>query len=117
MKETVVLGNIITMDERRPTATAALVKDGVFAGYRAIGQANLSQAGLTTDYAKYRDIIKEFIEKNPQREIYLAAGWIQNDEKVTREYLDEICPDKPLIMNSGDAHGRQSHEETEEAYR
>ena len=30
MKQTLVLGNIITMDEKRPTAKAALVKDGVF---------------------------------------------------------------------------------------
>ena len=144
MKQTIILGNIITMDEKRPAARAALIKDGVFAyigdakeakqlagpdakvldygenyiypgfmdghahgvfaGYRAIGQANLAQAGLTTDYAKYREIIKEFIAKNPQREIYLAAGWVQNDEKVTKAYLDEICPDKPLIMNTGDAH-------------
>ena len=144
MKQTIVLGNIITMDEKKPTAKAALVKDGVFAfigsaeeakklagadakvldygenyiypgfidghahgvfaGYRAIGQANLAQAGLTTDYAKYREIIKEFIAKNPQRNIYLAAGWVQNEEHVTKAYLDEICPDKPLIMNTGDAH-------------
>ena len=143
MKQTVILGNIITMDEKKPTAKAALVKDGVFAyvggaeeakklagadaevldygenfiypgfieahahgcfaGYRAIGQANLSSL-LKTDYAKYREIIKEFIAKNPQRKIYLAAGWIQNEERVTKAYLDEICPDKPLIMNTGDAH-------------
>ena len=143
MKKSVILGNIITMDERRPTAKAALVRDGVFAyigdaaeakklagadaqildygenfiypgfldghahgcfaGYRAIGQANLAQAGLT-DYARYRKIIKDFIAKNPQREIYLAAGWIQNSEPVTKAYLDEICADKPLIMNTGDAH-------------
>ena len=96
MKQTLILGNIITMDEKRPAARAALIKDGVFAyigdaetakrlagpdakvldygenfvypgfmdghahgvfaGYRAIGQANLAQAGLTTDYAKYREI-------------------------------------------------------------
>ena len=31
MKKTVVLGNIITVDEKRPFAKAALVKDGVFA--------------------------------------------------------------------------------------
>jgi predicted amidohydrolase YtcJ len=31
MKQTVILGNIITMDEKRPFAKAALVKDGVFA--------------------------------------------------------------------------------------
>ncbi|MBQ9004510.1 MAG: amidohydrolase [Eggerthellaceae bacterium] len=144
MKQTLILGNIITMDEKRPTAQAALVKDGVFAfiggaeeakelagadvrvldygdnfiypgfleshshgylaGDRAIGQADLTKAGLTTDYAKYREIIKEFIAKNPQREVYMAAGWIENDEYVTKAYLDEICPDKPLIMNTGGGH-------------
>jgi hypothetical protein len=144
MRQTVILGNIITMDEKRPFAKAALVKDdvfayigsaeeakklagadaqvldygdnfiypgfieahvhGCFAGYRGIGQANLAQVGLTADYAKYREIIKAFIAKNPQRKIYLAAGWIPNEEYVTKAYLDEICPDKPLIMNTGDAH-------------
>ena len=144
MKKSVILGNIITMDARKPTAKAAFVRDGVFAyigdadeakklagddaqimdygenfiypgfidghahgcfaGYRAVGQANLAKAGLKTDYDKYREIIKEFIAKNPQRKIYLAAGWIKDEREVTKEYLDEICPDKPLIMNTGDAH-------------
>ena len=31
MQQTLILGNIITMDEKRPAAKAALVKDGVFA--------------------------------------------------------------------------------------
>ena len=31
MKQTIILGNIITMDEKRPLAKAALVKNGVFA--------------------------------------------------------------------------------------
>ena len=31
MKQTLILGNIITMDEKKPFAKAALVKDGVFA--------------------------------------------------------------------------------------
>ena len=143
MKQTLILGNIITVDPKRPFAKAALVKDGLFAfigsaeeakklaapdaqvldygenfiypgfleshchsylaGDRAIGQANLAQVGLT-DYPKYREIIKEFIEKNPQREFYLAAGWVENDEYVTKAYLDEICPDKPLLMQTGGGH-------------
>ena len=143
MKQTIVLGNIITMDEKKPTAKAALVKDGVFAfiggadevrklagvdaqildygenfiypgfleahchgymaGDRAIGQANLSQI-VGTDYAKYREIIKEYMEKNPEREIYVAAGWNENDEYVTKAYLDEICQDKRLIMITGGGH-------------
>ncbi len=143
MNQTVILGNIITLDEKRPFAKAALVKDGVFAyigeaedvkriadsdakildygenfiypgfieshahgvfaGYRAIGQADLSVVP-TTDYAKYSEIIKDFIKKNPQREIYMVAGWIQNEEPINKSYLDEICSDKPVIMNSADAH-------------
>ena len=143
MEQTLIFGNIITMDEKRPFAKAALVKDGVFAyigsaeeakrlaaadaevldygenfiypgfleshchgyfaGDRAVGQANLMQVGLT-DYEKYREIIKEFIAKNPQRKFYVAAGWAENEEYVTKAYLDDICSDKPLLMQTGGGH-------------
>ena len=143
MKQTLILGNIITVDPRRPFAKAAVSRDGLFsyigdaetakklagadakvldygenyiypgfieghahgcfAGYRAIGQANLAVAPAA-DYAKYREIIKEFIARNPQREIYMAAGWIQDERPIDKSFLDEICPDKPIIMNSADAH-------------
>ncbi len=143
MKQTIILGNIVTMDEKRPIAKAALVKNGVFAyigdadetkkladanaqvldygdnfiypgfleshshgylaGDRAIGQADLTKI-LSTDYAKYREIIKEFIAKNPQRDFYLASGWVENDEYVSKAYLDEICSDKPLFMQTGGGH-------------
>ena len=143
MEQTLILGNIITMDEKRPFAKAALVKDGIFAyigsaeeakrlaaadaevldygenfiypgfleshchgyfaGDRAVGQANLMQVGLT-DYVKYREIIKEFIAKNPQRKFYVAAGWAENEEYVTKAYLDDICSDKPLLMQTGGGH-------------
>ena len=143
MKHTLIFGNIITMDEKRPFAKAALVKNGVFAyigsaeeakrlaaadaevldygenfiypgfleshchgyfaGDRAVGQANLMQVGLT-DYVKYREIIKEFIANNPQRKFYVAAGWAENEEYVTKAYLDEICSDKPLLMQTGGGH-------------
>ena len=144
MKQSIILGNIITMDEKRPFAKAALVKDGIFAyigsaeeakkiasadaqvldygenyiypgfmeshchgsfaGERAIGQANLMEGGMTTDYARYRNIIKAFIEKNPQRDFYVAAGWVENEEYVDKSYLDEICSDKPLFMQTGGGH-------------
>ena len=143
-KETLIIGNIITVDDKKPTAEAVLVRDGVFAfigdaekakelagedarvldygdnyiypgfleahthgylaGDRAIGQADLKRAGFSTDYEKYREIMKEYIEEYPDREIYLAAGWTEDEQKVTKAYLDEICPDKPLIMNTGDGH-------------
>ena len=143
MKQTVILGNIITVDEKRPFAKAAVVKNRVFsyigsaeeakklagddakvldygenyiypgfleshchghlAGYRAIGQADLMAAGFT-NYPKYREIIKEFIAKNPNRPIYVASGWVENDEYVNKAYLDEICSDKPLLMQTASGH-------------
>lgn len=144
MKQTLILGNIITMDEKRPFAKAALVKNGLFAyigsaeeakrlagedaqvldygknyiypgfleshchghlaGDRFIGQANLMEGGALTDYNRYREIIKKFIAKNPQRQFYLAAGWVENEEHVTKAYLDEICDNKPLFLHTGGGH-------------
>ena len=142
MRQTLILGNIITMDDKRPFARAAVVKNGVFAyignaaeakrlaadaevldygenfiypgfleshchghfaGDRFIGQANLTQVGLT-DYDKYREIIKEFIAQNPDRLFYLAAGWVESEEYVSKAYLDDIYSEKPLIMQTGGGH-------------
>ncbi len=144
MQQTIILGNIITVDEKRPFAKAALVKDGVFAyigneeearrlackeakvldygenfiypgfmeshchghlaGYRFIGQANLAQIGLKPDFAKYREILKDFIAKNQHRDFYVAAGWVEDEQPVTKAYLDEICSDKPLLMQTASGH-------------
>lgn len=76
---------------------------GLFAGYRAIGQANLTKAA-PADYKKYAEIIKEFIEKHPNDDHYFAAGWIEDTTPIDYKYLDEICPDKPLIMNTAGGH-------------
>ena len=144
MKQTLILGNIITMDDKRPFAKAALVKNGVFAfigsveeakrlagkdaqvldygenyiypgfleshchghlaGYRAIGQADLGQVGLKPDYDKYRVILKDFMVRNPQRDFYVAGGWVEDDQPVTKAFLDEICPDKPMLMQTAGGH-------------
>ena len=143
MEKTLVLGNIITVDERRPFAEAAVVKNGVFsyvgtaeeakkiagpdarvldyganfiypgfleshchpyfAGDRIVGQAHLAEVGLA-DYAKYREIIKDFIARNPERSYYVASGWNETEEYVSKAYLDEICSDKILIMQTGGGH-------------
>ena len=143
MNQTLVLGNIITMDEKRPYAKAAVVRDGVFtfigeaeeakklagadanvldygdnfiypgfleahshgyfAGYREVGQANFSHI-LETDYGRYREILEDFIKKHPEKDVYLAAGWIENEIYVDRTDLDEVCPEKPVVMQSGGGH-------------
>ena len=76
----------------------------MFAGYRAIGQANVSQI-IPADPEKYRTVIKEFIDKHPEKEIYLATGWTEDQNPaINSAYLDSICPDKPLILNTGAGH-------------
>ena len=76
---------------------------GMLAGFRAIGQADLSQV-FTTDFDKYREIIKQFIEDNPDKEFYLAAGWLEDTTPIDHKYLDDICSDKPLMMNTAGGH-------------
>ena len=46
MKQSIILGNIITMDDKRPFAKAALVKNGVFA---YIGSAEEVKELASTD--------------------------------------------------------------------
>lgn len=76
----------------------------MFAGYRAIGQANVTQV-VPADAEKYKSIIKEFIDKHPEKEIYLATGWVEDkNPAINSALLDEICPDKPLVLNTGSGH-------------
>lgn len=77
---------------------------GLFAGYRALGQANVSDIRPSNE-EKYREVIKAFVEKYPQKEMYMAAGWIEDGAtNLTAEFLDGICPDKPLFLNSAGGH-------------
>ena len=80
---------------------------GMFAGYRAIGQANVSKVNPPTK-DEYRRIIKEYINTNPNRDAYLVAGWLDGledeDNKMDRAFLDELCPNKPLMLNSSGSH-------------
>lgn len=76
---------------------------GMLAGYRAIGQADLSCV-YVTDYDKYAKIMKDFIAAHPEKQVYLAAGWMEDGSDIDHTYLDNICPDKPLVMNTGGGH-------------
>lgn len=76
----------------------------MFAGYRDIGQANVNQI-VPADPEKYKSVIKEFIDKYPEKEIYLTTGWIEDkNPAINSAFLDEICPDKPLVLNTGSGH-------------
>ncbi len=76
----------------------------LFAGNRAIGQASVNTV-VPADAEKYKEIIREFIAKHPEKELYVASGWAEdNNPAICSALLDEICPDKPLILNTGGGH-------------
>lgn len=77
---------------------------GLFAGYRAIGQASVMDI-KPPNVEKYKKAIKEFIDKYPEKEVYMAAGWIEDGITIfTKEILDDISPNKPLLLNSAGGH-------------
>lgn len=75
---------------------------GYFAGYRAIGQADLSN--IFTGENDYIPVIKKFIEDNPNKEVYLAAGWNETGGTLDHTFLDNIDSDKVLVMNTAGGH-------------
>lgn len=76
----------------------------LFAGYRAIGQANVSDV-IPANADKYKAIIGEFIKKNPNKKVYMTAGWAEDgNPDINVALLDEICPNKPLVLNTSGGH-------------
>lgn len=75
---------------------------GIFAGYRAVGQADLNFCGIDLD--KYVDVIKKYIEDNPGKDYYIAAGWAEDGSPIDHTYLDNITNEVPLVMNTCGGH-------------
>ena len=75
---------------------------GFFAGYRSIGQANLSS--ILSGSKDYIPVIKKYIEDNPNKEVYMAAGWNETDEVLDHTFLDDINSEKVLVMNTAGGH-------------
>ena len=65
MKQTIILGNIITVDEKRPFAKAAVVKNGVFSYIGSVEEAK-KLAGADAKVLDYGDnyIYPGFIESH-----------------------------------------------------
>lgn len=77
---------------------------GMFAGYRSLGQANVTYI-LPPSFDGYRQVIEKFINEHPEKEFYLVNGWGEDGVTIfTSEYLDSICSDKPLILNTVGGH-------------
>ena len=86
MKKTIILGNIITVDEKRPFAKAAFVKDGVFA---YIGDAEKAKK-IAGDDAKILDYGENFIYPG-----FLEShchGCLAGDRAIGQANLSQVIP-------------------------
>lgn len=75
---------------------------GVFAGYRALGQLDLSPYHI--DYEAYKQAIRKYVKENPEFPRYLTCGWTEDGSFFDHNWLDELCNDKPLVMNTCGGH-------------
>lgn len=78
----------------------------MFAGNRAIGQANVSSV-VPPNKDEYKKIIKDFIDKHPEKDKYLATGWVEVQDPqnvIDKDFLDSICNEKPLVLNTCAGH-------------
>jgi len=73
---------------------------GEMAGHRMGFQADLQFAKSMPEYIK---IMKDYVEKYPDRDYYLGSGWDKYEEP-NAQMLDAICPDKPMVLRSVCAH-------------
>jgi len=71
------------------------------AGYKIVGTAHLDRLATLE---KNVQIIKEYIDKYPEKELVTGIGFTVNDVMPTAAMLDAICPDKPVICISQDGH-------------
>ena len=98
MKQTLILGNIITMDEKRPTAGAALVKDGLFAYIgdveeaKRIGDAEAEVLDYGDNY-----IYPGFLEAHSHGHLAGVRAIGQAENAPVNDRLMAIRRDDPLI--------------------
>ena len=60
-----------------------------------------------TSVEDMQETIKTFLEENPDLEVYSGAGWMVSvfeNGSPTKEVLDEVCPDKPMMLQDADGH-------------
>ncbi len=54
-----------------------------------------------------QDIISDFVKEHDDLDVYAGAGWMVSVFKKgspTKDVLDEVCPDKPMMLQDADGH-------------
>lgn len=70
------------------------------------------------DIEEMQSIIRDFVEKNPDLDVYAGAGWMVSafeNGSPTKDILDEVCPDKPVVLQEVDGHAYWANSKALEA--
>lgn len=73
---------------------------GLMAGQRLAFECNLVPGKSMPEYV---EMVRRFIEEHPGRACYRGAGW-EKHEEPTRQMLDAVAPDVPVVLTSIDGH-------------
>lgn len=68
------------------------------------GKINLFEGNTVEEYV---EIIKKYIEEHPDMSVYKGAGWSSpqfGEIGPSKDILDEICKDKPIVLNGAEGH-------------
>ena len=58
---------------------------------------------------EYVGAVEDFVKEHPDNEVYVGSGYMRSifdSNGPTKEMLDEVCADKPVIIMSGDGHSK-----------
>ncbi len=83
------------------------------AGFKMTGTARLSTENSLEECVQ---IMKEYMDANPDAEIYRGSGFMEKDMKPHASMLDAICPDKVMLVSSADGHSMWINTKAMETY-
>ena len=59
------------------------------------------------DLSEILKAVKKYISENPQKDCYFGLGYLEDNlthETYRKEVLDEVCPDKPILLMGSTMH-------------
>ncbi|MDO4976128.1 MAG: amidohydrolase family protein [Eubacteriales bacterium] len=99
-------GNATIIDAGGKTVMPAMTEAHMHFSTAIQAKYEIDIADLTS-VEDMQAVIKDFIEENPDLDVYAGAGWMVSvfeNNSPTKDILDEVCPDKPMVLQEADGH-------------
>ena len=95
-------------------AAGGSVLPGMVDGHMHPAESAMSyyfEIGLQDGFSveEYVGAVEAFVKEHPDNEVYVGSGYMRSifdSNGPTKEMLDEVCADKPVIIMSGDGHSK-----------